>query len=169
MSIPTEELLKTFDLYDYKRVGSISRADIPHVLRSCGLFFTESDMASLLREHFPTEDLITRTAFNTFLQEQEKQKEKAFKAEDFSTVEELTLAFRAFDSHEAGALTPEEVLCILTRMDEAIGVGAYHDVMAGIVVDDQGRTELEQLARYILRPAKEYKLTTNQTLKELEK
>ncbi|KAH9597722.1 hypothetical protein LSM04_008750 [Trypanosoma melophagium] len=137
MSIPTEELLQTFDLVGYGRTVTRTFSNGRSSFKYCILYFFTA--------------------------------RKTLKAENFCTVEELTVAFRVFDTHEVPALTPEEVPCILTRMDESINVDAHYDVMAGTVFDDKGRMEVQQLAQHILRSAREHKLTTKQILKELER
>ncbi|KEG08360.1 hypothetical protein DQ04_07371000 [Trypanosoma grayi] len=164
MSVPTDELLRTFDLYDRESVGSIPVESVVHVLRSCGMFCSDKDVAELLHELFPTHDSVTRSEFMAIV-----KKKNTLKPADFRTVEDVVMAFNAFDTHDAGALASDEVLSILTRMDEKIGIDAYHDVMADFKLNEADMAEIKPLAAHIMRPVKEHKLTPTQTLQELER
>ncbi|RNF15467.1 efhand domain-containing protein [Trypanosoma conorhini] len=162
MSVPTAALLQTFDLYDTDRVGHIPATCIPHVLRSCGMFSTPAEMAALLRRHFASGDTVTRSEFQKFLQQTQ-----ALKTQDFRSAEELATALKVFDTSDAGALTPEELRVILTRMGEAIDADAYQRVLVGLEPNEEGTLDVARLAAHMLRPTREYKLTPRQILDEL--
>ncbi|EAN89412.1 hypothetical protein C3747_80g95 [Trypanosoma cruzi] len=162
MSVPKAALMQIFDLYDTDRAGWIPTKRIPYVLRTCGMISTQTEMETLLHDHFASRDTVTRSGFQKFLEQKD-----ILKAEDFSSEKELATAFQVFDSRESGALTSDEVLTILTRMNEKIDVDAYHRVMDGLELNEQGMVEFAKLAAHMLRSANEYKLTVRQVLEEL--
>eukprot|EP00796_Vickermania_ingenoplastis_P001333 gene1333-774_t len=134
-----KEWAQTWHLFDEHKTGTVSQADLKHVLRSLGRRYTEGEFKEILS------NLPDRVPYDSFIHLMQQPY-------NGPTEEDLVTALRAFDANDSGSLQLSELITLLTSLGEKMPEAEVTQLLSEVVVDEDGRVPIEELSRFLCTP-----------------
>lgn len=134
-----KEWIDTWNLFDEKKTGTVSKTDFKHIVRSLGRKYTEAEFNDLIKD---LGEPITQERFLEFMK----------KPYSGPTEEDLRTALQAFDSTDSGLLKLSELTTLLTSLGEKMPEGDVKQLLAEVKVDADGRVSIEDFAKFLCTP-----------------
>ena len=134
-----KEWTDTWNLFDEKKSGTVSRVDFKHIVRSLGRKYTEAEFTDQMKG---MGDPVTFDEFVKFMQKEYKG----------PTEEDLKTALQAFDSSDSGKISLKELTTLLTTLGEKMPEAEVKQLLAEIKTDDDGRVSIEEFAKFLCTP-----------------
>eukprot|EP00992_Anisonema_acinus_P009804 TRINITY_DN6003_c0_g1_i1.p1 TRINITY_DN6003_c0_g1~~TRINITY_DN6003_c0_g1_i1.p1 ORF type:complete len:156 (-),score=37.71 TRINITY_DN6003_c0_g1_i1:73-540(-) len=133
------EWKETWYLFDDKKTDKVSKKDFVHIIRSLGRKHTEAEIAEITK---PMGDPVTMEEFLAYMK----------KPYEGPTQQDLLTALQAFDGNDSGYLKQSELVSLLTTLGEKMSEEEVHQIMKDVKVDDEGRVNIEEFAKYLCTP-----------------
>lgn len=139
MSGVPKEWTDTWNLFDEKKSGAVSRVDFKHIVRSLGRKYTEAEFADHMK------DMGEPVRFESFVE---------FMKKPYSgpTEEDLRTALQAFDGTDSGMLRVSELVTLLTTLGEKMPEAEVKQLLAEVRTDADGRVSIEDFAKFLCTP-----------------
>ncbi|CUF96059.1 calmodulin, putative [Bodo saltans] len=134
-----KEWIDTWNLFDEKKTGSVSKGDFKHIVRSLGRKYTEAEFNDLIKD---LGDPITQDRFVEFMK----------KPYSGPTEDDLRTALQAFDGTDTGLLKLSELTTLLTSLGEKMPEADVKQLLAEVKVDAEGRVSIEEFAKFLCTP-----------------
>jgi Ca2+-binding EF-hand superfamily protein len=141
------ELLKIFDMHDRHYVRALGKRDVANVIRTCGYPLSDKDIEGLFSG---SPDPVPRESFRETVQKLVANAKPLKEAE-------LITALRAFDTKELGTVSRADLSTILTTMNLKLTSTQLEDLLEDVLFQ-QDRVGIEDLARHMLRPTKDWRV-----------
>ena len=135
----TKEWIDTWNLFDEKKTGSVTKTDFKHIVRSLGRKYTEAEFNDILKE---LGDPISQDRFVDFMK----------KPYTGPTEDDLRTALQAFDGSDSGMLKLSELTTLLTSLGEKMPEVEVKQLLAEVKVDHEGRVSIEEFAKFLCTP-----------------
>jgi Ca2+-binding EF-hand superfamily protein len=139
MSGIPKEWTDTWNLFDEKKAGHVSRVDFKHIVRSLGRKYTEAEFADHMK------DMGDPVRFESFVE---------FMKKPYSgpTEDDLRTALQAFDGTDSGMLRVSELVTLLTTLGEKMPEAEVKQLLAEVKTDADGRVSIEDFAKFLCTP-----------------
>lgn len=134
-----KEWTDTWNLFDEKKTGAVSRTDFKHVVRSLGRKYTEAEFADHMK------DMGDPIRYETFVEFMKKP--YAGPTED-----DLRTALQAFDGTDSGLIKVSELTTLLTTLGEKMPEAEVKQLLAEVKTDSEGRVSIEEFAKFLCTP-----------------
>lgn len=134
-----KEWTDTWNLFDERKTGAVSRVDFKHIVRSLGRKYTEAEFADHMK------DMGDPVRFESFIE---------FMKKPYSgpTEEDLRTALQAFDGTDSGLLKISELTTLLTTLGEKMPEAEVKQLLAEVKTDGEGRVSIEEFAKFLCTP-----------------
>lgn len=134
-----KEWIDTWNLFDERKTGSVSRVDFKHIVRSLGRKYTEAEFADLMKDYA---DAVRFEQFVEFMK----------KPYTGPTEEDLRTALQAFDGTDSGMLKISELTTLLTTLGEKMPEAEVKQLLAEVKTDSEGRVSIDEFAKFLCTP-----------------
>eukprot|EP00744_Colponema_vietnamica_P010323 GILI01014604.1.p1 GENE.GILI01014604.1~~GILI01014604.1.p1 ORF type:complete len:156 (-),score=53.42 GILI01014604.1:111-578(-) len=134
-----KEWTDTWNLFDERKAGTVSKVDFKHIVRSLGRKYTEAEFADQMKE---MGDPIRFDSFVEFMK----------KPYSGPTEEDLKTALQAFDGSDSGVLKLSELTTLLTSLGEKMPEADVKQLLAEVKVDSNGCVSIEEFAKFLCTP-----------------
>lgn len=134
-----KEWTDTWNLFDEKKTGAVSRTDFKHVVRSLGRKYTEAEFADHMK------DMGDPIRYETFVE---------FMKKPYSgpTEEDLRTALQAFDGSDSGLIKLSELTTLLTTLGEKMPEAEVKQLLSEVKTDAEGRVQIDEFAKFLCTP-----------------
>ena len=134
-----KEWTDTWNLFDEKKSGSVSKTDFKHIVRSLGRKYTEAEFSDLMK------DLGEPISYDHFIE---------FMKKPYSgpTEDDLRTALQAFDGTDSGLLKLNDLITLLTSLGEKMPEAEVKQLLAEVKTDAEGRVTIEDLTKFLCTP-----------------
>jgi Ca2+-binding EF-hand superfamily protein len=139
MSKDNKEWIDTWNLFDEKKSGAVSKTDFKHIVRSLGRKYTEAEFNDLMKD---LGDPITQDRFIEFMK----------KPYSGPTEDDLRTALQAFDGTDSGMLKLSELTTLLTSLGEKMPEAEVKQLLSEVRVDGEGRVSIDEFAKFLCTP-----------------
>eukprot|EP01001_Neometanema_parovale_P011000 NODE_7241_length_780_cov_165.392694_g7001_i0.p1 GENE.NODE_7241_length_780_cov_165.392694_g7001_i0~~NODE_7241_length_780_cov_165.392694_g7001_i0.p1 ORF type:complete len:174 (-),score=70.10 NODE_7241_length_780_cov_165.392694_g7001_i0:259-726(-) len=133
------EWKETWYLFDDKKTDKVSKSDFVHIIRSLGRKHTEQEISEITKD---MGDPVTMDEFLAYMK----------KPYEGPTQQDLLTALQAFDGNDSGFLKQSEVTSLLTTLGEKMSEEEVQQIMKDVKVDEEGRINIEDFAKYLCTP-----------------
>eukprot|EP00996_Jenningsia_fusiforme_P004905 NODE_5788_length_637_cov_34.312925_g5393_i0.p1 GENE.NODE_5788_length_637_cov_34.312925_g5393_i0~~NODE_5788_length_637_cov_34.312925_g5393_i0.p1 ORF type:complete len:155 (-),score=40.91 NODE_5788_length_637_cov_34.312925_g5393_i0:115-579(-) len=133
------EWKETWYLFDDKKTDKVTKNDFVHIIRSLGRKHTEAEIAEITKS---LGDPVTMEEFLNYMR----------KPYQGPTEQDLITALQAFDGNDSGFLKQTELVSLLTTLGEKMSEEEVQQIMKDVKVDDEGRVQIAEFARYLCTP-----------------
>lgn len=134
-----KEWTDTWNLFDEKKTGAVSRTDFKHIVRSLGRKYTEAEFADYMKD---MDDPVRYEAFVEFMK----------KPYSGPNEDDLKTALQAFDGTDSGMIRVAELTTLLTTLGEKMPEAEVKQLLAEVKVDAEGRVSIEEFAKFLCTP-----------------
>jgi calmodulin len=134
-----KEWMDTWNLFDEKKTGTVSKVDFKHIVRSLGRKYTEAEFADHMKD---MGDPIKVKDFIEFMK----------KPYSGPTEEDLRTALQAFDGTDSGMLKLSELTTLLTTLGEKMPEAEVKQLLAEVKTDADGRVSIDDFAKFLCTP-----------------
>ena len=135
----TKDWTDTWNLFDEKKTGAVSKTDFKHIARSLGRKYTEAEFTDLLKD---LGDPVRYDAFIEFMK----------KPYSGPTEDDLRTALQSFDGADTRLLKISELTTLLTSLGEKMPEAEVKQLLAEIKTDGEGRVSIEEFAKFLCTP-----------------
>ena len=134
-----KEWTDTWNLFDEKKTGAVSRTDFKHVVRSLGRKYTEAEFADHMK------DMGDPIRYETFVE---------FMKKPYSgpTEDDLRTALQAFDGTDSGMIKITELTTLLTTLGEKMPEAEVKQLLSEVKTDAEGRVLIDDFAKFLCTP-----------------
>jgi len=134
-----KEWTDTWNLFDEKKTGAVSRTDFKHVVRSLGRKYTEAEFADHMK------DMGDPIRYETFVE---------FMKKPYSgpTEDDLRTALQAFDGTDSGMIKISELTTLLTTLGEKMPEAEVKQLLSEVKTDAEGRVQIDDFAKFLCTP-----------------
>jgi len=134
-----KEWTDTWNLFDEKKSGAVSRTDFKHIVRSLGRKYTEAEFADHMK------DMGDPVPYETFVE---------FMKKPYSgpTEDDLKTALQAFDGTDSGMIKLNELTTLLTTLGEKMPEAEVKQLLAEVKTDAEGRVSIDEFAKFLCTP-----------------
>ena len=134
-----KEWTDTWNLFDEKKTGAVSRTDFKHVVRSLGRKYTEAEFADHMK------DMGDPIRYETFVE---------FMKKPYSgpTEDDLRTALQAFDGTDSGLIKLSELTTLLTTLGEKMPEAEVKQLLSEVKTDAEGRVQIDEFAKFLCTP-----------------
>ena len=144
--------VKMFDFHDWQLKRALPKSEVAHVIRSCGRLLLPKHMDKLLA---PFKDPMSRDDFVAAMKTA---------VEGEPSEKDLLPALQAFDGKDCGELSRFEVTQIFCHMGEKIPTADVEKLLDGATFIDKDKANINGLHKWLTRPARSVKVTTDELL-----
>uniref|UniRef100_A0A7S1W8Z2 EF-hand domain-containing protein n=1 Tax=Neobodo designis TaxID=312471 RepID=A0A7S1W8Z2_NEODS len=144
--------VRIFDLHDRAKAGSLPKAEVACVIRSCGRLLLPKQMDTLLE---PYGAQVSRADF---------VKAMGTPVEGESKDSDILPALLAFDNRDTGELTKFEILQFLCHMNEKITTAEAEQLLEGGTfwkAGGQDKADIKLFHEWLTRPARAIKVSSD--------
>ena len=129
----------TWNLFDEKKSGSVTKTDFKHIVRSLGRKYTEAEFNDMMK------DLGDPIRFESFIE---------FMKRPYSgpTEDDLRTALQAFDGSDSGMLKLSEITTLLTSLGEKMAENDVKQLLSEVKTDSEGRVSIDDFAKFLCTP-----------------
>jgi len=126
-------------LFDDKKTDKVAKSDFVHIIRALGRKHTEAEIAEITKD---LGDPVTMDEFLAYMR----------KPYNGPTQQDLLQALQAFDGNDSGYLKQSELISLLTTLGEKMSEDEVQQVMKDVPVDEDGKVNIEEFAKYLCTP-----------------
>ena len=134
-----KEWTDTWNLFDEKKTGAVTKTDFKHIVRSLGRKYTEAEFADLMKD---MGDPIRYESFVEFMK----------RPYSGPTEDDLRTALQAFDGTDSGMLKLSELTTLLTSLGEKMPEAEVRQLLAEVKTDSEGRVAIEDFTKFLCTP-----------------